>query len=52
MNQLDLQLVAFAKEELLRRFELMPERGSRTASLRRRCEALQSAKESASATGA
>jgi hypothetical protein len=47
MNQLDLQLVAFAREELLRRFEMVPDRGSRLALLRRRCRVLQSAGESA-----
>jgi hypothetical protein len=49
LNRLDMQLVAFAKEELLRRFDMVPERGERMASLRRRCEVLQSAEESASA---
>ncbi|MGA3027245.1 MAG: hypothetical protein ABSF98_21005 [Bryobacteraceae bacterium] len=52
LNRLDLQLVAFAKEELLRRFEMVPGRGGRMASLRRRCEALQSAGENPSGAGA
>lgn len=43
MNQLDAQLVAFAREELLRRFEMVPERGARLADLHRRCEVLEAA---------
>jgi hypothetical protein len=49
MNQLDTQLLSFAREELLRRFEMVPERGERLASLRRRCEVLQSAEGNVSA---
>jgi hypothetical protein len=43
MNRLDMQLFAFAKEELLRRYEMVPERSARMDSLRRRCEELQAA---------
>jgi hypothetical protein len=50
MNRLDAELLAFAREELLRRFEMVPERGERMASLRRRCEVLQSAVEMATTT--
>jgi len=42
MNRLDAQLLAFAREELLRRFEMVPNRGERLASLRERCKALTS----------
>jgi len=43
MNRLDAQLLAFTREELLRRFEMVPDRGQRLASLRERCGALESA---------
>jgi hypothetical protein len=43
MNRLDMQLVAGATKQLWRRFEMTPERAEGMASLRRRCEALQSA---------
>jgi hypothetical protein len=46
MNRLDTQLLAFAKDELLRRFEMVPARNERMASLRQRCENLQGAEES------
>jgi len=45
MNRFDTQLVAFATGELLRRFEMVPERDERMASLRWRCEQLQAASE-------
>jgi hypothetical protein len=47
MNQMDSQLLAFARDELLRRFEMVPERGNRMASLARRCAALRLAAETA-----
>jgi hypothetical protein len=42
MNRLDAQMLAFAREELLRRFEMVPDRGQRLTSLRERCKALES----------
>jgi len=42
MNRLDAQMLAFAREEMLRRFEMVPERGERLASLRKRCRELES----------
>ena len=42
MNRLDTQMLAFAREEMLRRFEMVPDRGQRLASLRERCKALES----------
>ena len=48
MNRLDTQLLAFAKDELLRRFEMVPERNERMTSLRQRCETLRAAEASLS----
>jgi hypothetical protein len=42
MNRLDAQMLAFVREEMLRRFEMVPDRGRRLASLRERCRALES----------
>jgi hypothetical protein len=43
LNRLDTQLLAFAKDELLRRFEMVPERNELMTSLRQRCETLRAA---------
>jgi hypothetical protein len=43
MNRLDTQLLAFAKDELLRRFEMVPKHNERMTLLRQRCETLEAA---------
>jgi len=41
MNRLDTELLAQARKEVLRRFEMLPSRGSRVADFRERCRILR-----------
>jgi hypothetical protein len=51
LNQLDYELLEYAKEEVARRLALVPEREQREIDFRRRCEFLQTVHEAAGAAG-
>lgn len=47
MNRLDTELVAAARKEVLRRFEMLPNREARVADFRERCRVLRDVNEGA-----